>query len=72
MFVTDYTTGNLVSPERALFVATFNRDNGEKDFIAFTDRAAANAEAYSRSVKPVDWQAVMSQARDWSQGRSSN
>ena len=72
VFVTDYTTGNLVSPERALFVATFNRDNGEKDFIAFTDRAAANAEAYSRSVKPVDWQAVMSQARDWSQGRSSN
>ncbi|HZT76959.1 MAG TPA: hypothetical protein VFA27_09895 [Vicinamibacterales bacterium] len=72
VFVTDYKTGNLVPPERCAFVPTMNRDNGEKDFIAFADRAAANAEAFSRGVKPVDWNAVMAQARDWSQGRSGN
>ena len=72
VFVTDYKTGKLVQPDRALFVPTFNRDNGEQDFIAFTDRSAAAAEAFSRGVKPVDWNAVMSTARDWAQGRSTN
>jgi hypothetical protein len=62
VFVTDYTTGRLISPERALFVPTMNRDNGEKDFIAFGDRAAASAEAFSRGVKPVDWNGVMTSA----------
>jgi len=72
VFVTDYQTGRLMSPQRALFVPTIDRDNGEKDFIAFADRAAASAEAFSRGVKAVDWTAVLSQARDWSQGRSGN
>jgi hypothetical protein len=31
--------------------------------IQDTDRAAANAEAYSRGVKPVDWTGVMKSAR---------
>jgi hypothetical protein len=72
VFVTDYQTGKLVQPQRAVFVPTLNRDNGEKDYLAFVDRAAANAEAFSRGVRPVDWNGVMTQARDWSQGRSGN
>ena len=72
VFVTDYKTGRMVAPDHAFFVPTVNRDNGEKDFLAFSDRAAADADAFSRGVKPVDWNAVMSQARDWSQGRSGN
>ncbi len=65
VFVTDYKTGNLVSPDRALFVATINRDNGERDFIAFADRHAADAEAYARGVKPTDWNGALTQARNW-------
>ena len=72
VFVTDYKTGKLVQPDRATFVPTVDRNTGEKDFIAFTDRAAASAEAYSRGVKPVDWNGVMADARDWSHGRSGN
>jgi len=63
VFVTDYTTGKLMPPQRVLFVPTLNRDNGEKDFIAFADRTAADTEASSRGVKPVDWDGVMAQAR---------
>ena len=72
VFVTDYTTGKLVQPEHASFVPTRNRDTGETDFVAFSNRAAASAEAFSRGVKPVDWNAVMADARDWAQGRAGN
>jgi len=72
VFVTDYKSGKLVPPDRAYFVPTVNRDTGEKDYIAYLDRTAASAEAYSRGVTTVDWGAVMGQARDWAQGRSTN
>ncbi len=72
VFVTDYKTGKLVRSDRALFVPSVNRDTGEGDYIAFLDRAAANAEAYSRGVKATDWNGVMSEARDWAQRRSMN
>lgn len=72
VFVTDFPTGRLIPSDTALYVPTVNRDNGEKDFIAFADRASANAEAFSRGVKTVDWNVVMTQARDYSQGRSGN
>jgi hypothetical protein len=72
VFVTDYASGKLVSPQRAVFVPTVNRDTGEKDFIAFSDRAAANAEASSRHAIIVDWQAVLADARDWARAQSSD
>jgi hypothetical protein len=72
VFVTDYKSGRMMAPDHALFVPTTNRDNGEKDYIAFAERSAADAEAFSRGVKPVDWTAVMNQARDSSLGRSGN
>ncbi len=63
VFVTDYKSGKLVSPDRAQFVPTLNRDNGEVDYIAFTDRSAADAEAFSRGTKAIAWTDVLAQTR---------
>ncbi len=63
VYVTDYKSGDMISPDRAHFVPTLNRDNGEVDYIAFSDRAAADAEAFSRSTKAIGWTEVLAQAR---------
>jgi hypothetical protein len=65
VFVTDFKTGKLVPSTSARFVPTLNRDNGESDYVAFSDRAAADAEAFSRGTKAVVWSTVLDQAREW-------
>lgn len=65
VFVTDYPTGTLTSPRSARFVPTTNRDTGEKDYIAFAARAAADAEAFSRGTHAVTWDDVLTAAREW-------
>jgi hypothetical protein len=63
VFVSDYTGGKMVRAESAVFVPTLNRDNGERDYIAFKDRTAANAEATARETSPVTWIDVLEQAK---------
>lgn len=68
IFVTDYTSGKMVPAQGAFYVPTMNRDNGEKDYIAFGTRAAADAEAYSRKVQSVNWATVLDRARQDARG----
>jgi hypothetical protein len=71
VFVTDYKTGRLVAPSRAHFVPTVNRDNGEHDYVAYTDRAAADAEAFAHGVRAVTWDAVLDDARAWARQQAA-
>ena len=68
-FVADFPSGNMVQAAEAVYVPTVNRDNGERDFLAFSDRAVAQNEATSRSTSPVAWDAVLAQVR---QARRAN
>jgi hypothetical protein len=63
VFVSDYAGGKMLLAQSAVFVPTLNRDNGERDYIAFRDRAAANAEAMTRQTSPVAWADVLEQAQ---------
>jgi len=63
VFVTDYTSGKFVSAENAFFVQTMDRNTGERDYIAYKDRAAAGAEAFSRRTSAVTWAAVLEQTK---------
>ncbi|MBI3401880.1 MAG: hypothetical protein HY048_10710 [Acidobacteria bacterium] len=63
VFVSDYAGGKMVLAESAVYVPTLNRDNGERDYMAFKDRAAANAEAVARQTSPVTWADVLAQAK---------
>jgi hypothetical protein len=68
VFVTDFTTGKLVPAQNAFYVETLNRDNGEKDYIAFATRAAADAEAFSRRAQWLTWNAVTQRAAQQARG----
>lgn len=63
VFVTDFPTGRMVPAAEAVYVPTVNRDNGERDFLAFADRTAAQGEATARSASLFTWDAVLEQAR---------
>ena len=64
IFVTDYTTGKFVRPDRALFVPiVVNRDTGESDYRAFSNHVEADAAARELHTSPIDWQAVIAEAR---------
>jgi len=63
VFVTDFVSGKMVRAAEAVYVPTVNRDNGERDFMAFSDRTMAQSEATERSASLVTWDAVLEQAR---------
>jgi hypothetical protein len=62
-FVTDFPSGKMVQAAAAVYVPTVNRDNGERDFIAFSDRTMAQSEATARSASLFTWDAVLEQVR---------
>ena len=63
-FVTDYATGKWVRPDRALFVPVIvNRSTGESDYHAFANKADAAAAAAESHTEPIDWAAVLKNAR---------
>jgi hypothetical protein len=62
LFVSDYATGKLIPADLAYFVPTVDRDTGEKDYMAFSSRSAADAEAFSRKASWVRWNAVIEKA----------
>ena len=63
-FVTDYATGKWVRPDQALFVpVVVNRNTGESDYHAFSNKADAAAAAAESHTVPVDWKTVLEKAR---------
>lgn len=65
VFVTDYKTGKMISPDRARFVPIVNRDNGERDYVAYSDRAVADSEAFAKGTRAVAWADVLNDGREW-------
>src|SRR5436190_293936 len=60
VFVTDFTTGKMIPPERARFVPMIvNRDTGERDFYAYLDPREADAAALEFRSSATDWQGVL-------------
>lgn len=64
LFVTDYTTGNMIPPAEAIFVpVVVDRNTGESDYQAYKSSADASAAAKELATMPVDWQTVLDRAR---------
>jgi hypothetical protein len=64
LFVTDYTTGKMVSPDRATFVPVLvDRNTGERDYLAYLKTADADAAAQEAHTLPVSWDVVLERAR---------
>lgn len=64
LFVTDFTTGKMLRPEKAVYVpVVVDRSTGETDYRAFRLRADADAAAGELKTSPVDWNTVLEQAR---------
>ena len=71
VFVTDFKTGTLITPDRAHFVPIVNRDNGEREYVAYLDRAVADSEAFSKGTRAVAWSDVLNDGREWARKTSS-
>ena len=64
LFVTDYSTGKMVSPDRAVFVpVVVDRNTGERDYIAYLKTADADAAAQEAHTQTVSWDIVLERAR---------
>lgn len=68
IFVSDFATGKMILAEHASFVPTINRDNGERDFVAFKDRATASTEAAALQTSPMTWPDVLAQVTKQEKG----
>jgi len=62
IYVTDYATGRLMRPAILYFVPTVNRDNGERDYVAYATRSDADAAAFARRTTWVRWSTVKERA----------
>jgi hypothetical protein len=64
IFVTDYVSGRMTSPDRAFYVpVVVDRNTGESDYRAFRDEAAAATAAADLHTTPLTWDAVLDKAR---------
>ena len=60
IWVTDYTSGKMIPPQRARFVPVIvNRDTGERDFRAYLDAQQAEVAAMDFHTMPTDWNGVL-------------
>lgn len=60
VFVTDYATGKMISPDRARFVQlTVNPNTGERDFRAYLDSREADAAAMELHSTATNWNGVL-------------
>ncbi|HYM22559.1 MAG TPA: hypothetical protein VEU08_05110 [Vicinamibacterales bacterium] len=60
LFVTDFTSGKMIAPERARFVpVVVNPDTGERDFVAYLDAREADAAALDFKTAATNWQGVL-------------
>lgn len=64
MFVTDWTTGHMIDPERATFVPFIIEENSmERDYKAFLKKDEAEAFAKQQKATALDWKTVIEKAR---------
>jgi hypothetical protein len=64
VFVTDYATGKMISPDTALFVPiVLDRNTGEREYRAYRLRPDANVAAGGLGSVPIDWKTVLDKAR---------
>ena len=60
VFVTDYTSGKMIAPDRARYVQLIvNPDTGERDFRAYLDSREADAAALEYRTTTTSWQGVL-------------
>jgi hypothetical protein len=65
IYVTDYSTGKLISTKTATFVPMVIDDlTRERDYAAFESATEAAAFARQRSAQPVDWSFVVASVAD--------
>jgi hypothetical protein len=64
IFVTDYGTGKMISPDTAFFVPiVLDAVTGETDYRAYHLKAEANQAAIVFHTVPVNWQTVLDRAK---------
>ena len=64
VFVTDYGTGKMISPDAAFFVpVVLDAVTGESDYRAYALKVEAEQAAIVFHTVPVDWQTVLDRAR---------
>jgi hypothetical protein len=64
LYVTDYTSGQMIAPARAMYVPeVVDRNTGEVDYRAYRDTTDAVAFATEAHAVPIAWNAVLEQAR---------
>ena len=64
VFVTDYTSGKMVSPDAALFVPVLiDPATGEREYRAYQQKADADGAAVREHTIPVAWSVVLEKAR---------
>ena len=64
LFVTDYSSGKMIAPERAFYVSELvDRNTGETDYRAYSQQTDAAAFAAETHATPIAWNAVLEQAR---------
>jgi hypothetical protein len=61
--VTDYESGKLIRAASAVFVPTQDPSTGERDVVAYQNKAAATSAAASRGASILTWDEVREQAR---------
>ena len=64
IFVTDYTTGRMISPQRAFYVPELvDRNTGETEYRAYRLREHADAFAAEAHAMAIGWDGVLENAR---------
>jgi hypothetical protein len=64
IFVTDYTTGRMIAPQRAFYVPELvDRNTGETEYRAYRLQEHATAFAAETHATPITWDAVLEKAR---------
>jgi hypothetical protein len=65
IWVTDYESGKFVKASKATFARVLvDRRTGERDFAAFTNAEAAQAQAKELDGQTVEWEAVLAAAQE--------
>jgi hypothetical protein len=64
IYVTDYTSGRMMRPGPAFYVAeVVDRNTNETEYRAYREQAQADAAAAELHTTPLSWDAVVDQAR---------
>jgi hypothetical protein len=64
LFVTDYASGKMMPPQKAIYVQeVVDQNTGETEYRAYSEQPNADAFAAKVHATPVTWDAVLEQAR---------